>query len=75
MVGGDPYEAWLEGTKLAYKPPESPDEATKPTSPLSPPAAIRKTRFLYQGSKCYDPPDVATKKGGIIITMMEASDI
>ena len=30
---------------------------------------------LYQGSKCYDPSDVVTKKGGVIIAIMEASDI
>ena len=30
---------------------------------------------LYQASKCYDPSDVVTKKGGVIIAIMEASDL
>ena len=30
---------------------------------------------LYQGCKCYDPSDVVTKEGGLIIAIMEASDI
>lgn len=36
---------------------------------------ISEGRILYQGSKCYDPADVAVKDGGIIIAIMEASDI
>lgn len=30
---------------------------------------------LYQGTKCYTTAEIATKKGGIIITMIEAEDI
>ena len=30
---------------------------------------------LYQGSKCYDPAEMAVKEGGIIIAIMEARDI
>ena len=30
---------------------------------------------LYQGTKCYTTAEIATKKGGIIITMIEAEDV
>ena len=74
MVGGDPYEAWLEGTKLVYKTQKVP-YTDKADIVFACAGGYPKDVSLYQGSKCYDPSDVVTKKGGVIIAIMEASDI
>lgn len=74
MVGGDPYKAWLEGTKLVYKTQKVP-YTDKADIVFACAGGYPKDVSLYQGSKCYDPSDVVTKKGGVIIAIMEASDI
>lgn len=74
MVGGDPYEAWLEGTKLVYKIQKVPFTKEADVS-FACAGGYPKDVSLYQGCKCYDPSDVVTKDGGIIIAIMEASDI
>ena len=74
MIGGDPYKAWLEGTKFVYKIQKVPF-AEKADVTFACAGGYPKDVSLYQGSKCYDPSDVVTKKGGIIIAIMEASDI
>ena len=74
MVGGDPYEAWLAGTKAVY---EIQKVAFKQKADVSFAGAggYPKDVSLYQGTKCYDPADHVTKEGGIIIAIMEARDI
>ena len=74
MIGGDPYKAWLEGTQFVYKIQKVPF-AEKADVTFACAGGYPKDVSLYQGSKCYDPSDVVTKKGGIIIAIMEASDI
>lgn len=74
MVGGDPYEAWLEGTKLVYRIQKVPMKQEADVG-FACAGGYPKDVSLYQGSKCYDPADVAVKDGGIIIAIMEASDI
>lgn len=74
MVGGDPYEAWLEGTKEVYKIQKVP-YTEKCDVCFACAGGYPKDVSLYQGCKCYDPSDVVTKEGGIIIAIMEASDI
>lgn len=74
MVGGDPYEAWLEGTKEVYRIQKVPFKALSDVS-FACAGGYPKDVSLYQGCKCYDPSDAATKPGGIIIAIMEAKDI
>jgi len=74
MVGGDPYKAWLEGTKIVYRIQKVPFKA-KCDVAFACAGGYPKDVSLYQGCKCYDPSDVVTKEGGIIIAIMEASDI
>ena len=74
MVGGDPYEAWLEGTKLVYRIQKVPMKQEADVG-FACAGGYPKDVSLYQGSKCYDPADVAVKDGGIIIAIMEARDI
>ena len=74
MVGGDPYEAWLAGTKVVYDIQKVPFKQKADVS-FACAGGYPKDVSLYQGCKCYDPAEVATKDGGIIIAIMEASDI
>lgn len=74
MVGGDPYEAWLEGTKKVYDIQKVPFKEEADVG-FACAGGYPKDVSLYQGCKCYDPADVAVKDGGIIIAIMEASDI
>ena len=74
MVGGDPYEAWLEGTKEVYRIQKVPFKQKADVS-FACAGGYPKDVSLYQGCKCYDPAESATKEGGIIIAIMEASDV
>ena len=74
MVGGDPYEAWLEGTKETYRLQKVPMKQQADVTIVSA-GGYPKDTNLYQGTKCYSTAEIATKKGGIIITMIEAEDI
>ncbi len=74
MVGGDPYKAWLEGTKAVYNIQKVPFKQQADVS-FACAGGYPKDVSLYQGCKCYDPADAATKDGGIIIAIMEARDI
>ncbi len=74
IVAGDPYEAWLEGTKICYNNQRVPFQQRADVT-FACAGGYPKDVSLYQGSKCYDPADVTTKRGGIIIAIMEASDI
>lgn len=74
MVGGDPYEAWLEGTREVYNIQKVPFKQKSDVS-FACAGGYPKDVSLYQGCKCYDPADFATKPGGIIIAIMEAKDI
>ncbi len=74
MVGGDPYEAWLEGTKETYRLQKVPMKQEADVTIVSA-GGYPKDTNLYQGTKCYTTAEIATKKGGIIITMIEAEDI
>lgn len=74
MVGGDPYEAWKKGTELVYKIQRVPFKACADVG-FACAGGYPKDVSLYQGSKCYDPSDITVKDGGIIIAIMEASDI
>ena len=74
MVGGDPYEAWLEGTKEVYNIQKVPFKQKSDVS-FACAGGYPKDVSLYQGCKCYDPAEAATKEGGIIIAIMEARDI
>ena len=74
MIGGDPDKAWVEGTKIVY---ENQKVSIKGRADVTFACAggYPKDISLYQGCKCYDPSDETTKKGGIIIAIMEARDI
>ena len=74
IVAGDPYKAWLEGTKIVH---DNQEVTFKERADVTFACAggYPKDVSLYQGCKCYDPADVTTKHGGIIIAIMEASDL
>ena len=74
MVGGDPYKAWLEGTKETYRMQKVPVKQEADVTIVSA-GGYPKDTNLYQGTKCYTTAEIATKKGGIIITMIEAEDV
>lgn len=74
MVGGDPYKAWLEGTKETYRMQKVPMKQQADVTIVSA-GGYPKDTNLYQGTKCYTTAEIATKKGGIIITMIEAEDV
>ncbi len=74
MVGGDPYEAWLAGTKEVSR-IQKVNFKEKSDVTFACAGGYPKDVSLYQGCKCYDPADFATKPGGIIIAIMEARDI
>ena len=74
MVGGDPYEAWAAGAKETYRMQKVPMKQKADVTIVSA-GGYPKDTNLYQGTKCYTSSDMATKKGGIIITMIEADDI
>ena len=74
MVGGDPYEAWLAGTKEVYA-IQRVSFKQKADVSFACAGGYPKDVSLYQGTKCYDPAEAATKEGGIIIAIMEARDI
>ena len=74
MVGGDWYEAWHAGTEAVLDIQRVPMKQ-KTDVVFACAGGYPSDVSLYQGSKCYDPSDVVTKKGGVIIAIMEASDI
>ena len=74
MVGGDCHEAWLEGTREVHRIQRVPFKQ-KADVTFACAGGYPKDVNLYQGVKCYDPAVMATKEGGIIITIMEARDI
>lgn len=73
MVGGDPYKAWLEGTREIYRMQKVRMKAQTDVTIVS--AGGYPNTNLYQGTKCYTAAEIAAKKGGIIITMIEAEDV
>mgnify|MGYP006966398486 CR=1 FL=1 len=74
MVGGDWYEAWHAGTEAVLDIQRVPMKQ-KTASSLPAPGGYPSDVSLYQGSKCYDPAEMAVKEGGIVIAIMEARDI
>lgn len=64
---------------MARRHPGSSTRPRKSPTPTKPDIVFARAGYpkdvSYQGSKCYDPSDVVTKKGGVIIAIMEASDI
>lgn len=74
IVAGDPYQAWLEGTKETYRMQKVPMKQQADVTIVSA-GGYPKDTNLYQGTKCYTTAEIAAKKGGIIITMMEAEDV
>ncbi|MCH4166079.1 MAG: nickel-dependent lactate racemase [Megasphaera sp.] len=74
MVGGDWYEAWLEGTKQVVNIQKVPMKQ-KTDVVFACAGGYPNDVSLYQGSKCYDPAEAAVKDGGIVIAIMEARDI
>lgn len=74
IVAGDPYKAWLEGTKETYRMQKVPMKQQADVTIVSA-GGYPKDTNLYQGTKCYTTAEIAAKKGGIIITMMEAEDV
>lgn len=74
MVAGDPYKAWLEGTKIVHA-SQAVSFKERADVTFACAGGYPKDVSLYQGCKCYDPADVTTKHGGIIIAIMEASDL
>ncbi len=74
MVGGDPYKAWLLGTEETYRMQKVPMKAKADVTIVSA-GGYPKDTNLYQGTKCYTSAEMATKEGGIIITLMEADDV
>ena len=74
MVGGDPYKAWLEGTREIYRMQKVRMKAQTDVTIVSA-GGYPKDTNLYQGTKCYTTAEIVTKKGGIIITMIEAEDV
>ena len=74
LVGGDPVEAWKEGVaevarlqKVTYR------ARTDVTFGCA--GGYPKDISLYQGCKFYDAAVETTKKGGVIIAIVEAADI
>lgn len=74
FAAGDPYKAWLEGTKEIYRMQKVKMKQKADVTIVSA-GGYPKDTNLYQGTKCYSTAEIATKKGGIIITMIEAEDI
>ena len=74
MVAGDPYKAWVEGTKIVHN-NQAVSFKERADVTFACAGGYPKDVSLYQGCKCYDPADVTTKHGGIIIAIMEASDL
>ena len=67
-------QAWLEGTKETYRMQKVPMKQQADVTIVSA-GGYPKDTNLYQGTKCYTTAEIAAKKGGIIITMMEAEDV
>lgn len=74
MVAGDPYEAWLEGTRRVFRMQKVPMKQRADVTIVSA-GGYPKDTNLYQGTKCYTAAEISAKKGGIIITMIEAEDL
>jgi nickel-dependent lactate racemase len=74
FVGGDPYEAWLEGTRRVMANSAAVIDS-KADVTIACAGGYPKDLSLYQGCKCYEPAEAVTKKGGIIIAIIESPDI
>lgn len=74
MIGGDWHDAWLEGTREVFTIQEVPMKQ-KTDVVFACAGGYPNDVSLYQGSKCYDPAEMAVKDGGIVIAIMEARDI
>ena len=74
MVGGDWYEAWHAGTEAVLDIQRVPMKQ-KTDVVFACAGGYPSDVSLYQGSKCYDPAEMAVKEGGIVIAIMEARDI
>jgi nickel-dependent lactate racemase len=74
MIGGDPYKAWLEGTKIVTKMQKVPLKEKSDVVIVSA-GGYPKDVNLYQGTKCYSAGNIAVKEGGIIIAMIESDEI
>ena len=74
FVSGDPYEAWLEGTQEVLS-NDAVSFTQKADLTIAGAGGYPKDLSLYQGCKCYEPARDVTKKGGIIIALIESPDI
>lgn len=74
FVSGDPYEAWLEGTQEVLS-NDAVSFSQKADLTIVGAGGYPKDLSLYQGCKCYEPARDVTKKGGIIIALIESPDI
>jgi nickel-dependent lactate racemase len=74
FVGGDPYEAWLEGTRRCMK-NSAVTVRDRADVTIACAGGYPKDLSLYQGCKCYEPAEAVTRKNGIIIAIIEAPDI
>ena len=74
IVGGNWYDAWLEGTKKIIA-IQGVDLKEKADVVLASPGGFPKDINLYQGCKTYDTAAMALKPGGILIAILEAREI
>lgn len=74
MIGGDWYHAWRKGTEAVLDIQRVPMKQ-KTDVVFACAGGYPSDVSLYQGSKCYDPAEMAVKDGGIVIAIMEARDI
>ena len=74
MVGGDWYKAWRKGTEDTLNIQRVPMKQ-KTDVVFACAGGYPSDVSLYQGSKCYDPAEMAVKDGGIVIAIMEARDM
>ncbi|MCH3951734.1 MAG: nickel-dependent lactate racemase [Acidaminococcus sp.] len=74
FVAGDPYEAWLEGTRRVL---QNTEVAVKQKTDVTIVSAggYPKDLSFYQGVKCFEPAADVTKDHGIIIALVDSPDI
>ena len=74
IVGGDPHEAWMEGVREVARTQRA-EYAERADVTFACAGGYPKDVNLYQGSKFYDAAAETTKKGGVIIAIVEAREI
>ena len=74
IVAGHWYDAWLEGTKDVMK-IQGVKVKEKADLVIATPGGFPKDINMYQGSKTHDTAEMAMKKDGIAIIMLECPDI